>query len=511
MKKIRNLTFAAGLCYLAGLASPVSAQQKPNIIFIYADDLGYGDISCYGMKKIHTPNIDKLAKQGVRFTNGYATSATCTPSRYGILTGRYPWRQQNTGIAPGDASLIIPTDHKTLPGMLQDAGYQTAVIGKWHLGIGAPGTTIDWNTDLKPGPLEVGFNYAYIMPATLDRVPCVFVENHRVVNLDQNDPITVSYKHKVGTDPTGKENPEKLRMHTDPNQGHNQTIVDSISRIGWMSGGNSARWKDENIAGIITQKAIDFIGINKTSPFFIYFASGDIHVPRYPNSQFRGKSGMGLRGDAILQLDWTVGQITHALDSLGLTKNTMIIFSSDNGPVLNDGYLDQAEELVGNHKPAGPLRGGKYSSFEAGARVPLIVKWPAGITKSSVSNTLIGQVDFYASLAKLTGQSIAAGDAADSYDMLQQLLGKSKQDRPYLITQGGPLSIIEGDYKYITPSKGAKVARDVNIELGNDPAPQLYNIKKDVFEKVNLAEKDPARVKAMEEKLNAVKAAAGSR
>jgi arylsulfatase A-like enzyme len=510
IKKL-HICFIAILCYLPGFSPAVQAQQKPNIIVIYADDLGYGDISCYGMKRIQTPNIDKLAKQGVRFTNGYATSATCTPSRYGILTGRYPWRQKNTAIAPGDATLIIPTDHKTLPAMLQDAGYHTAAIGKWHLGLGAPGTTIDWNADLKPGPLEIGFNYAYIMPATLDRVPCVFVENHRVVNLDQNDPITVNYQHKVGNDPTGKENPEKLRMRTDPRQGHDQTIIDSISRIGWMTGGNSARWKDENIAGIITQKAIDFIGENKSTPFFIYFASGDIHVPRYPNSMFRGKSGMGLRGDAILQLDWTVGQITHALDSLGLTKNTMIIFSSDNGPVLNDGYLDQAVELVGNHKPAGPLRGGKYSSFEAGARIPLIVKWPAAINRASVSDVLIGQVDFYASLAKLTGQSIADGDAPDSFEMLQQLLGKSKQDRPYLITQGGPLSIIQGDYKYITPSNGRKLAEEVNIELGNNPAPQLYNIKKDVFEKDNLAAKDPARANAMAEKLNAVKEAAGSR
>ncbi|MBV8253509.1 MAG: arylsulfatase [Chitinophaga sp.] len=487
--------------------SRLAAQQKPNIIIIYADDLGYGDVSCYGMTRIKTPNIDKLAKQGVRFTNGYATSATCTPSRYGLLTGRYPWRQNNTGIAPGDAPLIIPTDHKTMPAMLQDAGYQTAVIGKWHLGIGTPTQPIDWNQELKPGPLEVGFNYAFIMPATLDRVPCVFVENHHVVNLDPKDPITVSYTHKVGTDPTGKENPEKLRMRTDPHQGHDQTIVDSISRIGWMSGGNSARWKDENIAGIITQKAIDFIGRNKQQPFFIYFASGDIHVPRYPNSMFRGKSGMGLRGDAILQLDWTVGQITHALDSLGLTKNTMIIFSSDNGPVLNDGYLDQAAELVGNHKPAGPLRGGKYSSFEAGARVPLIVKWPEGIKKPATSNTLIGQIDFFASLAHLTGQSITNEDAPDSFDMLNQLLGKSFVNRPYLVTQGGPLSILEGDYKYITPSKGRKIATDVNIELGNDPAPQLYNVKNDVFEKTNLAEKDPAKTKAMAAKLEEVKAA----
>ncbi len=505
--KMKLFAMAALCGALLAAHSRLAAQQKPNIIIIYADDLGYGDVSCYGMNRIKTPNIDKLAKQGVRFTNGYATSATCTPSRYGLLTGRYPWRQNNTGIAPGDASLIIPTDHKTMPAMLQDAGYQTAVIGKWHLGIGTPGQTIDWNKDLKPGPLEVGFNYSFIMPATLDRVPCVFVENHNVVNLDQNDPITVSYTHKVGNDPTGKENPEKLRMRTDPHQGHDQTIVDSISRIGWMSGGNSARWKDENIAGIITQKAIDFIGRNKQQPFFIYFASGDIHVPRYPNSMFRGKSGMGLRGDAILQLDWTVGQITHALDSLGLTKNTMIVFSSDNGPVLNDGYLDQAAELVGNHKPGGPLRGGKYSSFEAGARVPLIVKWPAGIKKAATSNALIGQIDFFASFAHLTGQSIANDDAPDSFDMLNQLLGKSMVSRPYLVTQGGPLSILEGDYKYITPSKGRKVATDVNIELGNDPAPQLYNVKNDAFEKTNLAEKDPARTKAMAEKLAEVKAA----
>ncbi|NIG56779.1 arylsulfatase [Chitinophaga sp. Cy-1792] len=507
----RLYLFTAGIFFLLGTTTRLSAQQKPNIIVIYADDLGYGDISCYGMKRIQTPNIDQLARQGVRFTNGYATSATCTPSRYGILTGRYPWRQKGTGIAPGDASLIIPTDHKTLPGMLQDAGYHTAAIGKWHLGIGNPGTTIDWNTELKPGPNEVGFNYSFIMPATLDRVPCVFVENHHVVNLDKNDPITVSYKHKVGNDPTGKENPEKLRMRTDPHQGHDQTIIDSISRIGWMTGGNSARWKDENIAGIITQKAISFIGENKTNPFFIYFASGDIHVPRYPNSMFRGKSGMGLRGDAILQLDWTVGQIVHALDSLGLTQNTMIIFSSDNGPVLNDGYLDQAVELVGSHKPAGPLRGGKYSSFEAGARVPLIVKWPATIKKPSVSNALIGQIDFFSSLAKLTGQPIANDDAPDSFDMLQQLLGKSGKSRPYIITQGNALALIEGDYKYITPSNGRKYADEVQIEMGTDPAPQLYNIKKDVFEKDNLAKKDPTKTNAMAEKLKAVSAAESSR
>lgn len=486
------------LCGL--LTITAAAQQKPNIIIIYADDLGYGDVSCYGMKKIQTPNIDRLAQQGVRFSNAYATSATCTPSRFGILTGKYPWRQKNTGIAPGDASLIIPTDHRTLPGMLKDAGYQTAAIGKWHLGLGTP-EGIDWNKSISPGPLEVGFTYSFIMPATLDRVPCVYVEGHQVVNAEPNDPIEVSYRHKVGNDPTGLENPEKLRIHPDPRQGHNQTIVDSISRIGWMSGGHRARWKDEDIAGTITRKAIDFISKNKQQPFFLYFASGDIHVPRYPNSMFRGKSGMGLRGDAILQLDWTVGQLVKAIDSLGLTSNTMIIFSSDNGPVLNDGYLDQAEELAGSHHPGGPLRGGKYSAFEAGARVPFIVKWPAGIKGNRTSNTLLGQVDLFASLARLTGQSLEAGEAPDSFDMLQQLLGNSHRNRSYLVTHAGTLSLIADEWKYIAPSKGPRINRAVNIELGNDSAPQLYHLTKDIHEQNNVAARYPGKVKAMAEKL----------
>jgi arylsulfatase A-like enzyme len=498
-------TLSSGLlCGLLSLTVVAQQPRKPNIVIIYADDLGYGDVGCYGMKRIKTPNIDRLAQQGVRFTNAYATSATCTPSRFGLLTGKYPWRQRNTGIAPGDASLIIPTGHRTLPGMLKDAGYRTAAIGKWHLGLGTS-EGIDWNKDITPGPLEVGFTYSFIMPATLDRVPCVFLENHRVVNGDPNDPITVNYHHKIGSDPTGLENPEKLRIHPDPHQGHNQTIIDSISRIGWMSGGYKARWKDEDIAGTLVDKSIRFISDNKTQPFFLYLATGDIHVPRYPHSEFRGKSGMGLRGDAILQLDWTVGRIVEALDSLELSSNTLIVFSSDNGPVLNDGYLDQAAELVGDHLPGGPLRGGKYSAFEAGARVPFIVKWPAGVKSNRVSHALIGQIDLFASFAQLTGQKVQQPEAPDSYDMLSQLLGQSQANRPYVVTDAGTLSIIEGDWKYIVPSKGARVAKDVNIELGNDTALQLYHISVDEHEQANVADKYPERVKAMAAKLEEVK------
>ncbi|MGX5818733.1 sulfatase family protein [Chitinophaga lutea] len=484
------------LCCLLSVAALAQQPQRPNIIVIYADDLGYGDVSCYGMQRIKTPNIDRLAKNGLRFTRAYATSATCTPSRYGLLTGKYPWKQKNTGIAPGDAPLILPTDRRTLPGMLQDAGYRTAVIGKWHLGLGLPGG-LDWNKEIKPGPLETGFSYAFIMPATLDRVPCVYVEDRHVVNLDPKDPIEVSYAHKVGNEPTGAEHPEKLRMLPDPGHGHNQTIVDSISRIGWMTGGHSALWKDQDIAGDITRKTQDFIKANRQQPFFIYFASGDIHVPRYPHSQFRGKSGMGLRGDAILQLDWTVGEILRTLDSLELTKNTMIIFSSDNGPVLNDGYVDQAVELVGDHQPAGPLRGGKYSSFEAGARVPFIVQWPAGVKAGATSDVLFSQIDLFASLAKLTGQPLRDNEAPDSFNMLAQLLGKSKKDRAYLVTQGASMGVLQGGWKYIAPSKGAKVAKLTNIELGNDEQQQLYSVSADAGEKQNIAAQHPEKVKEL--------------
>lgn len=291
-------------------AQPVQQKQlqKPNIIYIYADDLGYGDLSCYGATKIKTPNIDKLAAKGIRFTNAHATSSTCTPSRYALMTGRYPWRQQGTGILPGDAALIIPTDKTTLPNLFKNAGYKTGIVGKWHLGLGND-VAKNWNCEIKPGPNEVGFNYSFIFPATADRVPTVFLENHRIVALDTLDPIEVDYKNRVGNDPTGKDHPELLKMQSSPGQGHNQTIVNGIGRIGYMSGGNKARWVDEELSFTFLTKAKNFIEENRSAPFFLYFALTEPHVPRMPATIFKGKSGLGYRGDAILQLDWTVGEI----------------------------------------------------------------------------------------------------------------------------------------------------------------------------------------------------------
>jgi len=493
LKNFKTLLTAGSLCTALFLVAggKLIAQQKPNIVLIYTDDLGYGDISCYGAKNVSTPNIDRLAKTGVRFTNAHATSATCTPSRFSLLTGTYAWRKKGTGIAPGDAALIIPTDKVTIASVLQKAGYQTGVVGKWHLGLGFEGGP-DWNSEIKPGPLEIGFNYSFILPATVDRVPCIYIENHRVLNVDPADPIQVSYKEKIGNWPTGKENPELLTMK--PSHGHDQTIVNGISRIGFMTGGKSALWSDQDISDVIIARSTKFIRENSGNPFFLLVTTHDIHVPRVPHPRFVGKSGMGARGDVILQLDDAVGSILKTLDSLKLTDKTLFIFTSDNGPVIDDGYQDEAVTKLNDHKPAGELRGGKYSSFEAGTRVPFLVSWPSKIKGGTVSTAMFSHIDLLASLAKLTGQTLKKADAQDSYEMSATLLGGGKS-RPYLVEHANSLSVIRGDWKYIEASQGVAIQKTVNIETGNNTEPQLYNLKTDIGEKNNMANSQPSIVK----------------
>ncbi len=475
--------------------------EKPNIIIIYADDLGYGDVSCYGATKISTPNIDRVAKQGLRFTNAHATSATSTPSRYSLITGEYAWRKKGTGVATGDATAIIQPGRTTIATILKRAGYTTGVVGKWHLGLG-PAEGADWNGEIKSGPMDIGFDYNFLIPATGDRVPCVFVENRRVVGLDPADPIKVSFGDPILTLPTGKEHPELLKMH--PSHGHDMTIVNGISRIGYMSGGKSALWIDEDIADVITGKAVKFIEQNKEKPFFLYFATHDIHVPRVPHPRFAGKSGMGPRGDAILEFDWSVGEIIKSVEKLGLSKKTMIIVSSDNGPVVDDGYKDQAVELLGGHTPSGPLRGGKYSLFDAGTRVVFIASWPGKI-KPGTSDALFSQIDLMASFASLTGQTLGLEEGPDSFNQLDALLGKSGKGREWLVEHAGRLTIIKGDWKYIEPGGGAKVQVNTNTETGNDPLPQLYNLKTDLGERNNVAPQNQAIVTELTELLRKIR------
>jgi arylsulfatase A-like enzyme len=489
------------MSFVSSQSSKAQPQEKPNIIIIYADDLGYGDISCYGATRLSTPNIDKIAKQGLRFTNAHCTSATSTPSRYSLLTGEYAWRKKGTGVATGDAMAIIQPGLSTIASVLKNAGYTTGVVGKWHLGLGADGGA-DWNGEIKNGPMDIGFDYNFIIPATGDRVPCVFVENRRVVGLDPDDPIKVSFNEPILIEPTGKDHPELLKMQ--PSHGHDMTIVNGISRIGYMSGGKSALWIDEDIADVITGKAVKFIEQYKDKSFFLYFSTHDIHVPRVPNQRFVGKSGMGPRGDAILEFDWSVGEILKTIDNLNLSGKTLIIVTSDNGPVVDDGYKDQAVELLGDHKPAGPLRGGKYSLFDGGTRVPFIARW-TGKIQPGTTDALFSQIDLMASFASLTGQSLAKGDAPDSFNYINTLLGKSETGREWLVEHASRLTVIKGNWKFIEPGQGVKLQVNTNTETGNDPLPQLYNLKNDLGEKNNVASQNPAIVKELTELLQKIR------
>ena len=500
---IRLKSFILMSMLLVAASGHAQKTSPPNIIIIYTDDLGYGDPSCYNPdSKLYTPNIDQLAASGIRFTNGHATSATCTPSRYALLTGQYPWKNKDAAVLPGDAPLIISTNQITLPAMLKATGYRTGIVGKWHLGLGGA-TQKNWNERVSPGPNELGFDYSFIFPATADRVPTIFMENGVTIGADPNDPIAVDYTRKIGSEPTGKENPELLKMKNSPNHGHDNTIVNGIGRIGFMTGGKTARWTDEEIPFTFLDKARAFIRENQTKPFFLYYSLTEPHVPRMPSTLFKGRSGLGFRGDAILQIDWAVGEIIAQLKALKLYENTLIIFSSDNGPVLDDGYEDGAVTQQNGHLPWGKLRGGKYSSFEAGTRVPTILSWPAKVKGNQVSDALVCQIDLLASMASLTGFKDATGKISDSQNQVNAWLGKDNQGREYLIKNNGNQAnvIIKGDWKLIKANNRQAKNLLTNTELGNLPADQLYNLKTDIGERNNLSVQHPEILRKMNDLL----------
>lgn len=468
----------------------VEETKQPNIIIIYADDLGYGDVGAYGSTELKTPNIDKLANGGVRFTNGYASSATCSPSRYALLTGVYPWRNKDAKILAGTAPLLISTTQMTIPKMLKGKGYHTGIVGKWHLGLGDG--NVDWNQRIAPGPNEVGFDYSYIMAATQDRVPTVYIEDGYVSGLDPNDPIEVDYKKNFDGEPTGKDNPEMLKMKW--HHGHNNSIVNGIPRIGYMKGGESAKWIDENMADTFLIRAQKYIMDHKSEPFFLYYALQQPHVPRTPHERFVGSSGMGPRGDVIVEADWCIGELIKTLETESLLENTLIILSSDNGPVLNDGYYDDAVEKIGKHTPAGPLRGGKYSLFEAGTRVPFISYWKGKI-QPTTTDAIVSQIDILSSLSKLVNST---DQGQDSQDMLDVFMGKSKEGRDELILEATTRTALrKGDWVLIPPYKGPAVSKFVNIEIGNSNDFQLYNLKDDLEQQNNLAATNKEKLEEM--------------
>jgi arylsulfatase A-like enzyme len=505
---IDRRNFIKGLGMLAAAVSTQGTGRgaargrvgKPNIVIILSDDVGYGDLSCYGATHVHTPRIDSLATEGLRFTDAHSDSATCTPSRYAMLTGTYAWRKDNVRILPGDARMLIEPGQATIASVLKSVGYATGLVGKWHLGLGDG--KIDWNGDIEPGPCEVGFDDAFFFPATADRVPTVYVHNHRVVNLDPKDPLYVSYDVKIGTDPTGKEDPELLKMKL--SEGHDGTIVDGISRIGFESGGKTARWVDEEIAPTFTAKAVEFIEKNQHRPFLLYFTPSDIHVPRAPAAQFAGKNECGVRCDVIDQLDWSVGQIIDTLRRLHLDEDTLVLFTSDNGPVVNDGYDDGSDRKLDGHKPAGPFRGGKYVIYEGGTTLPMIVRWKGRVAPAD-SHALMTQVDLLASLATLVHAKIPKGAAVDSENALPALLGESAHGRDRIVEEATVLAIRDGNWKLIDrsqrPGVHTKVEThpDANAAIANrsgsrklPTAPvELYDISLDPGETNNVAAQHP--------------------
>jgi len=486
---------------IIALTAPISVvslcaaeKSPPNVIVIMADDLGFGDVSCYGATELSTPNIDKLAQQGLRFTSGYCSASTCTPTRYSLLTGTYAFRGKRTGIAPPTAPAIIQPGTETVASILQRADYKTAVIGKWHLGLGGPDGP-DWNGELKPGPLEIGFNTCFLLPTTNDRVPQVYVHDHRVPNLDPNDPLWVGKKKPSPDHPTGLTHRDTLKM--DWSHGHNSTIHNGISRIGFYTGGKAARFRDEDLSDKWIEKSVAFIEENKEQPFFLFFSSHDIHVPRIPHERFQGKTKLGFRGDAIVEFDWCVGELLKTLDRLKLAENTLIVLCSDNGPVLDDGYQDDAVEKNGKHRAAGPYSGGKYSVYEGGTRTPFITRW-TGRIKPGVSEEVVCTIDLAASLAALAKQPVPEDGCLDSFNVLGALLGEEgAKGRDHLVQQNngnnGTYAIRAGEWKLHRHDRKTSRNKVVEQKLANVKVPQyqLFNLTIDPQERKNVYDDNP--------------------
>ncbi len=389
--------------YLPCLQPAASTQEqspRPNIIIINADDLGYGDLGCYGATKLSTPNIDRLASEGRRFTDAHTASAVCSPSRYGLLTGRYPLRRNFWGPVNLRQPLTIDTDHLTLGKLMADEGYSTACIGKWHLGFGEKAP--DWNGDLKPGPLELGFDHYFGIPNVNSGPPFVYVEGHRVLGLEKDDPFVYGKKSVT------KRYPEK----------------GGFKAIGGAEAAHR-RYEDDKVGTVLKEQAVAWLKQQKKDrPFFLYLATTNIHHPFTPAKQFVGTSECGLYGDFVHELDWIVGGVLDAVDEIGARDNTLVIFTSDNGGMF---HATGQKAWRAGHRLNGDLLGFKFGAWEGGHRVPMVVRWPGQIPEGSTSNQLISQVDLLATLASILDRPLREGEGVDSIDQLETLTGSPKE------------------------------------------------------------------------------------
>lgn len=466
------------VCLLGFVSAALAADNKqagPNIIVILADDVGWGDAGCYGATKVKTPNIDRLAKEGQRFENGHASAAVCTPTRYSLITGQYSWRQTgaglNKGVSNGESALLIPRTVTTAPSLLKKAGYRTALIGKWHLGFGE--NKPDYNGELRPGPLEIGFDEFFGIPATNDRIPTVFVRDHMVQGLDPADPMQISYDKTMAK-----------------NQGLSSWAA-GRNRIGWGKGGKAAWWKDTEISDTLTRECLQFIEHSKQQKFFLFFAPHNVHAPAIPGPRFAGSNGLSPRADMLQELDASIGELLQTLDRLGLAKNTLVIYSSDNGAYLNDEK---------GHRPTGPFRGKKSQLWEGGTRVPFIVHWPARV-KPGVSTDLVSTIDVAATICAAAGVTVPKESLPDSYNLLPAMLGERdapKRDHLVLMSGNGDLAIRSGNWKYMPDLAVADGWYGGTKKNPSAPArPALYDISKDPGETQNHFEKQATEAKRL--------------
>ncbi len=477
--------------------SQVQASKIPNVIVILADDLGYGDVGCYGATKVKTPHIDRLAAEGRKFTDAHSASAVCTPSRYALLTGEYPHRRNMYVPVFLKTGLMIDTKQKTVASLMKSAGYATACIGKWHLGFGEKSP--NWNGKLKPGPLEVGFDYYFGVPVVNSHPPFVYVENHKVVGLLPSDPFVFGKTAKT----------RKFREKMGLNQ------------IGGADAAH-ALYDDEMVATTCTKKAVNWIKKQDQNPFFLYLATTNIHHPFTPHPRFKGTSQCGVYGDFIHELDWTVGEITKTLKEQGIEKDTLLIFTSDNGGMFNIGGQ---EAWAAGHQLNGELLGFKFSAWEGGHRVPFIAKWPRKIQPGTTSKQLLGNVDLIATLAHLVGKKLEDRQGIDSINMLPALIDSPQEPiRENLILAArmpSHLAIRKGKWLYVDARGGGGFSgkkpgqhtfagppaisyvkrKNSDIKDGKikneAPHGQLYDLEKDRAQTTNLYHQYPEVVKDM--------------
>ncbi|MAZ27053.1 MAG: arylsulfatase [Cytophagaceae bacterium] len=496
------------LIYIVPFLALSQKRDKPNVILINVDDLGYGDLGCYGATKVRTPNIDKLATEGLRFTDAHTVSAVCTPSRYALLTGEYPVR--NNGLSHAifsRDSLIIDTGKFTLANVFKSSGYTTGIVGKWHLGFGKQ-RPVDWNAPLKPGPLELGFDYYFGVPVLNSHPPFVYVENHTVVGLTDDDPMV------YGKDAATLPYPEKW------NRG--------LQKLGGAKKAHEL-YRDYLVGTTLKDTAIAFIKKNKQKPFFLYFATTNIHHPFTPAKRFLGTSDAGRYGDFIHELDWMVGEVMQTLKEEGLDENTLVILTSDNGGMLNRGGQDA---YAMEHKINGKLMGFKFDAWEGGHRIPMIVRWRDKVKAGTVSGHLISNVDFVATMAELVGQNIPKGNAIDSQPLLAVLLGKTDTDLRtelliapdnldnlalrqnnwmYISGQGGGgfhapyvgMHDLGGPAAFFFTGQTNSDIADGKIKEGAPPG-QLYNLEVDLTENKNLYDQHPEIVEKMKKRIDEI-------